>query len=373
MRFSRSLARLDGREFLAPRRLSRAGRASVPAIPALRRRYRRGERRRCACGRARQPGWDASTLPAGPARRMTGRRCSRSCCCGGSTSPPCADLRRRNSRTCRRRSRIHAGASERAELRYLGGGERIPLFHAACAGRGARARRRMARERRRRERGPAPAAPPRERSPRASTALWDASAGFYRSRTGVENGDPRKALDIAVVLATLHAGREAGAAQRARSASASDACGAGAPVRRRIRDQLPSRAGPAMGRYAGRRLLQRRRLVCSDAGGGRVLFPTRHGAALRRRDARDGRERAISPRLRAERAAARPAWTMPSRAARAATLSWRPCAPSRPASGELSEQFDRTTGAQTSAKRLAWSYAAFITAAASRRRACAAR
>ena len=40
-----------------------------------------------------------------------------------------------------------------------------------------------------------------------------------------------------------------------------------------------------------------------------------------------------------------------------------------PASGDLSEQFDRTTGAQISAKHLAWSYAAFITAAASRRRA----
>jgi glucoamylase len=40
-----------------------------------------------------------------------------------------------------------------------------------------------------------------------------------------------------------------------------------------------------------------------------------------------------------------------------------------PASGDLSEQFDRATGAQTSAKHLAWSYAAFITAAASRRRA----
>ena len=40
-----------------------------------------------------------------------------------------------------------------------------------------------------------------------------------------------------------------------------------------------------------------------------------------------------------------------------------------PAGGDLSEQFDRATGAQTSAKQLAWSYAAFITAAASRRRA----
>ena len=40
-----------------------------------------------------------------------------------------------------------------------------------------------------------------------------------------------------------------------------------------------------------------------------------------------------------------------------------------PSGGDLSEQFDRATGAQTSAKHLAWSYAAFITAAASRRRA----
>jgi glucoamylase len=41
-----------------------------------------------------------------------------------------------------------------------------------------------------------------------------------------------------------------------------------------------------------------------------------------------------------------------------------------PASGELSEQFDQTSGAQTSAKNLSWSYAAFITAFASRKAAC---
>jgi glucoamylase len=40
-----------------------------------------------------------------------------------------------------------------------------------------------------------------------------------------------------------------------------------------------------------------------------------------------------------------------------------------PESGELSEQFDQTTGAQTSAKHLSWSYAAFITTAARRAQA----
>jgi glucoamylase len=38
-----------------------------------------------------------------------------------------------------------------------------------------------------------------------------------------------------------------------------------------------------------------------------------------------------------------------------------------PASGDLSEQFDQRTGAQTSAKHLAWSYAAFISCVAARR------
>ena len=38
-----------------------------------------------------------------------------------------------------------------------------------------------------------------------------------------------------------------------------------------------------------------------------------------------------------------------------------------PATGDLSEQFDQTTGAQTSAKNLTWSYAAFISAWDARR------
>jgi glucoamylase len=37
-----------------------------------------------------------------------------------------------------------------------------------------------------------------------------------------------------------------------------------------------------------------------------------------------------------------------------------------PGSGELPEQFDRTTGAPTSCKNLPWSHAAIVTAAAAR-------
>jgi len=43
-----------------------------------------------------------------------------------------------------------------------------------------------------------------------------------------------------------------------------------------------------------------------------------------------------------------------------------------PSSGELSEQFDQTTGEATSAKNLTWSYAGFINALDARRRAMAA-
>jgi len=40
-----------------------------------------------------------------------------------------------------------------------------------------------------------------------------------------------------------------------------------------------------------------------------------------------------------------------------------------PEDGELSEQFDQNDGRQTSARQLAWSYAALISCATARRRA----
>jgi len=43
-----------------------------------------------------------------------------------------------------------------------------------------------------------------------------------------------------------------------------------------------------------------------------------------------------------------------------------------PAGGDLSEQFDQHSGAQTSAKQLAWSHAAFISCVFARRIAAAA-
>ena len=192
--------------------------------------------------------------------------------------------------------------------------------------------------------------------------LWDATAGHYRSRAGVENGDPLKERDIAVVLATLCARREAGPhsvldpRSQATLITLEDFFGAEYIINR-------GRDGPAMGRYPGDVYYSGGawyvstlaaaefyyRLAAALASGAElpatpenlgfrlVLGGTSAGAAFARGDAFMATVRAFTP-----------------------------------PSGELSEQFDRTTGAQTSAKRLAWSYAAFVTAAASRGEACAA-
>ncbi len=191
--------------------------------------------------------------------------------------------------------------------------------------------------------------------------LWDAAAGHYRSRAGVENGDPLKARDIAVVLATLCAKREAGSHSvldpraQATLAMLEDFFNAEYIINR-------GRDGPAMGRYPGdayysggawyvstlaaaefyyrlaAALASGAELPETPENGGfrRVLGGTSAGAAFARGDAFMATVRAFTP-----------------------------------PSGELSEQFDRTTGAQASAKRLTWSYAAFVTAASSRVKACA--
>jgi len=172
-------------------------------------------------------------------------------------------------------------------------------------------------------------------------AYWSEADGFYRSRM---EGAPRKALDIAVILGVLHAGRAKGAHSvldpkaQATLAALEDGFDKEYPINR----ERPPERGPAIGRYA------------SDAyfGGNPWYLATLAAAEFHFR-------LAAALESRAEMAAAIERGESFMRTVKAYT----------PASGELSEQFDRATGAQVSAKQLAWSYAAFITAAASRRRA----
>jgi glucoamylase len=162
-------------------------------------------------------------------------------------------------------------------------------------------------------------------------------AGYYRSR--VLDGGPRssKELDVAVVLAALHAAPEGGdAADDDRMHATLARIESLFEAEYAINRNRPAHRGPALGRYSG------------DVyySGGAYYFATLAGAEFCFRAAS---ARGRDPYLRRGDAYLE--------TVRAYT----------PESGELSEQFDHRTGGQTSARHLAWSYAAFITCIAARR------
>jgi len=197
-------------------------------------------------------------------------------------------------------------------------------------------------------------------------SLWDASAGCYRSRVGVGNGDPLKRLDIAVVLATLCAGRASGPhsvldpkAQATLATLEALFDATYAINRHRVEDR-----GPAMGRYSGDAYYSGGAWYVSTLAAAEFYFKL----ALALRSGADPAATEENARFRhglgVEANASRTAWADAAFARGDAFMST--VRDFTPPSGELSEQFDKSTGAQTSAKRLTWSYAAFITAAASR-------
>jgi glucoamylase len=181
-------------------------------------------------------------------------------------------------------------------------------------------------------------------------SFWSDDAGFYRSRLGVAAGSPEKELDIAVILAVIHARRESGPHSvadpkvHATLARLERLFLEGYP----INHSAPPGHGAAMGRYAGDRYYS----------GGAYYFATLGVAEF------------------FYRAAASAAAGRQMEGASLVEQGDRFMATVRaytPASGELSEQFDRVTGRQTSSKNLTWSHAALITAVSARRTAARAR
>lgn len=201
---------------------------------------------------------------------------------------------------------------------------------------------------------------------------WCSEKGFYVSRRGVENGVSGKELDFATILATIHAAREDGAHSvldprvMATLARLEELFATAYSINR-------SRAeGPAMGRYAGDRYFSGGAYYFSTLGAAEFYYALAEAALrgefpvtadnkefLARLSAGDGSLALVSP-------------AQNHRKRRFAALLRRgdqfmaTVAAYTPASGELSEQFDQATGAQTSAKSLAWSHAALITAFARR-------
>jgi glucoamylase len=168
--------------------------------------------------------------------------------------------------------------------------------------------------------------------------FWQESQGFYRSRLA---GTPSKHLDTSVIFAVIHSGEDGlrhglrdphmlATLARLEALFARDYA---------INHDLPAERAPALGRYSGDVYFS----------GGAYYFATLIAAEFHYRLA------AASP---GEAARAH------KRRGDGFLATVRAFAPEN---GELSEQFDRNSGQQTSAKSLAWSHAGLVTAVAARR------
>ena len=168
-------------------------------------------------------------------------------------------------------------------------------------------------------------------------AYWAPDRGFYLSRLAVEGGAPAKALDGAVLLGVIHAGRREGlySPLDPRVMATVDKLEALFAGEYPLNQARPPGHGVALGRYTGDIYYS----------GGPYLFTTFADAELRYL-------RAAALGDRANFAAAEAIMATVRRFT--------------PADGDMAEQIDKTTGQPSSARRLTWSYAAFLTAARAR-------
>lgn len=174
----------------------------------------------------------------------------------------------------------------------------------------------------------------------------DRARGYYRSRVLANDKPSTKALDIAVILSAIHSQSPEGAHSPAdpRMQATLTQLEALFDAAYPINHGRPAGRGPAMGRYAG------------DVyySGGAYYFSTLGAAEFCFRAAASGADA--------------PHWSDWMGRGDAYLATVRAYTPS---TGDLSEQFDQHSGAQTSAKHLAWSYAAFISCIDARRSAAA--
>jgi glucoamylase len=223
-------------------------------------------------------------------------------------------------------------------------------------------------------------------------ALWSARDGFYCARAAATASDQRAPLDIAVILAVLHAGRRRGDHSlldprvHATLSALEELFARDYAINR----ALPPARAAAMGRYANDRYYSGGAYYFATLAAAEFYFKLAHalrgGAELAATEVNhrflQRLEGAIAgaPHADGSRAggphAPEPCADGTHNAEQLATLAMqrgdaflRTVQAFTPADGALSEQFDRTTGAQASARHLTWSYAAFVTAAASRAQA----
>jgi glucoamylase len=173
---------------------------------------------------------------------------------------------------------------------------------------------------------------------RVLDGYWLPEAGHYRSRVLASGQQSTKELDIAVILAAIHALGD-GLTHTVRDPHMH------ATLQRLealfdsaypINHNRPADRAPAMGRYRGDVYFS----------GGAYYFSTLGAAQFCYLAAAQSTRAAV--------------WVSKGDAFLETVRHYTP------ENGELSEQFDQRTGAQTSARQLAWSYAAFISCVAAR-------
>ena len=173
--------------------------------------------------------------------------------------------------------------------------------------------------------------------------FWLEDSGHYGSRIMRPGVSSTKMLDIAVILAAVRSGGGDGAhsVRDPRMHATLDKLERLFDGLYPINHERPRERGAAMGRYEG------------DAyySGGAYYFSTL-GAAELSFQAAGAHARGHEERKR---------WLARGDGYLETVRAFTP------ASGDLSEQFDKRTGEQTSAKQLAWSYAAFISCVTARR------
>jgi glucoamylase len=174
----------------------------------------------------------------------------------------------------------------------------------------------------------------------ALDGYWLPGERHYRSRVLASGKLSTKELDIAVILAAIHALGD-GSTHTVRDPqmhSSLERLETLFDSAYTINQNRSAGLGPAMGRYAGDVYFSGGAYYFSTLGAAQFCF--------------------LAAAAQAERAAA---WISRGDAYLETVRRYTP------ENGELSEQFDQRTGAQTSARHLAWSYAAFISCLVARR------
>ena len=173
-------------------------------------------------------------------------------------------------------------------------------------------------------------------------SFWRESGGYYTSRILPEGAKSAKELDIAVILSAVHtAGQgDVHTARDPRMHATLERLEALFDAAYPINHQRPKDRGPAMGRYQGDAYYSGGAYYFSTLGASEFCF--------------------LAAAAHAPGCEERRHWVERGDGFLTTTRAFTP------ASGDLAEQFDQRTGEQTSAKHLAWSYAAFISCVTAR-------